>query len=93
MFAPGYLSGCRNASGRALRHGPFIFGEHQTKDMNVVTDVWRRKLIKLWSLCGPWKEKPTQHRFRHTFGEFSVKVRGAVLARHEGVISCPCRLA
>jgi hypothetical protein len=23
------------------------------------SDVWCRKLIKLWSLCGPWKEKPT----------------------------------
>src|ERR1035441_4279134 len=51
---------------RAREHGPLIFGEHQTKDMNVVTDVWRRKLIKLWALCGPWKEKPTPHPLRHT---------------------------
>jgi integrase len=35
---------------RALEVGPYIFGEHQTADMNVVTDVWRRKLNKLWTL-------------------------------------------
>ena len=63
---------------RAAEFGPYIFGEHQTTDMNVVTDVWRRKRNKLWSLCGPWKEKPTPHRFRHTFArvlrEFSVSL-------------------
>jgi len=45
---------------RAREFGPYIFGAHKTVDMNVVTDVWRRKLKKLWTLCGPWKEKPTQ---------------------------------
>jgi len=44
---------------RAHEVGPHIFGEHTTTDMNVVTDVWRRKLNKLWSLCGTWKDKPT----------------------------------
>jgi integrase len=32
-----------------------------------LTDLWRRKLIRLWKLCGPWKEHPVHHRFRHTF--------------------------
>lgn len=58
---------------RAKIHGPLIFGEHTTKDMNVITDVWRRKLIKLWELCGPWKEKPTPHRFRHTFARILLQ--------------------
>jgi integrase len=56
---------------RAHEYGPYIFGEHRTKDMNVVTDVWRRKLIKLWTLCErpdfKWSATPTPHRFRHTF--------------------------
>jgi integrase len=65
---------------RAQEHGPLIFGEHQTKDLNVITDVWRRKLKKLWSLCGPWKEEPTPHRFRHTFARVLLE-RGGVTVR------------
>jgi len=52
---------------RAARFGPRIFGEHATSDLNVVADVWRRKLIRLWDETGPWAEKPVHHRFRHTF--------------------------
>lgn len=57
-------------------HGPLIFGTHATKDMNVVTDIWRRKLNRLWSLCGPWREKPTPHRFRHTFARILLQKPG-----------------
>jgi integrase len=64
---------------RAKRHGPYIFGEHRTTDLNVVTDVWRRKLIKLWSLCGPWREKPTPHRFRHTFARILLQRPGVTV--------------
>src|ERR1051326_3806273 len=52
---------------RARQSGPWIFGTHTTRDMNVITDVVRRKLKRLWDLRGPWAEKPTPHRFRHTF--------------------------
>jgi len=58
---------------RAKIHGPLIFGTHSTKDMNVVTDVCAGKLNKLWDLCGPWKEKPTPHRFRHTFARIILQ--------------------
>jgi integrase len=64
---------------RAKEHGPFVFGEHATKDMNVVTDVWRRKFKKLWTLCGPWKEKPTPHRFRHTFARILLERPGVTV--------------
>jgi integrase len=58
---------------RAKEHGPLIFGGHDTTDMNVVTDVWRRKLKRLWALCGPWQENPTPHRFRHTFARILLQ--------------------
>lgn len=58
---------------RAMEVGPYIFGEHTTTDMNVITDVWRRKLIRLWNLCGTWKDKPTPHRFRHTFARILLE--------------------
>ena len=78
MATPGFLNGCRNAvNGRT--HGPLIFGEHQTKDMNVVTNIRRRKLNKLWALWGPWKEKPTPHRFRHSSPAFSWNVMAAAV--------------
>jgi hypothetical protein len=54
---------------RAKLHGDYIFGSHTTKDLDVITDLWRRKLNKVWDMCGTWKEKPTPHRFRH-YAEF-----------------------
>jgi integrase len=54
-------------------HGPYIFGEHKTESLDVSTDVWRRKLKKLWASCGPWKMKPTPHRFRHTFARILLQ--------------------
>jgi integrase len=64
---------------REQKHGPLIFGTHLTRDMNVITDVWRRKLNRLWSLCGPWKEKPTPHRFRHTFARILLQKPGVTV--------------
>jgi integrase len=58
---------------RAKFYGPLIFGTHKTTDICVVTDVWRRKLRRLWDLCGPWTERPTPHRFRHTFARILLQ--------------------
>lgn len=58
---------------RSLEVGPLIFGEHGTTDLNVKTDLWRRKLKRLWRLCGEWKDKPTPHRFRHTFARILLE--------------------
>jgi integrase len=77
-WVPEWLQGRIHASAREV--GPSIFGDHATGDMNVVTDVWRRKLNKLWTLCGPWREKPTPHRFRHTFARILLQ-RPGVTAR------------
>jgi integrase len=52
---------------RSLEVDALIFGKHETKDLNVITDIWRRKLKRLWRMCGKWEDKPTPHRFRHTF--------------------------
>jgi integrase len=64
---------------RVADHGPLIFGTHSTKDINVITDLWRRKLNRLWELCGPWKEKPTPHRFRHTFARILLQKPGVTV--------------
>jgi integrase len=64
---------------RATVHGELIFGAHETKDLDVITDLWRRKLNKVWDLCGPWKVKPTPHRFRHTFARILLQKPGVTV--------------
>jgi integrase len=64
---------------RAKVHGDYIFGSHTTKDLDVITDLWRRKLNKVWDMCGPWKEKPTPHRFRHTFARILLQKPGVTV--------------
>ncbi len=76
-WVPEWLQERIRARARAV--GPYVFGDHSTADMNVVTDVWRRKLNKLWTLCGPWSEKPTPHRFRHTFARILLQRPGVTV--------------
>jgi integrase len=64
---------------RAETHGPYIFGSHQTKTLEVITEGWRRKLKRLWKLCGPWKERPSPHRFRHTFARVLLQKDGVTV--------------
>jgi integrase len=45
---------------------PFMTPGGSTR-METVADLWRRKLNKVWALCGKWEERPHPHRFRHTF--------------------------
>jgi len=71
MWIPDWLQ--QRIRVRSEQVGPLIFGDHATKDMNVIIDVWRRKLKRFWNLCGPWPEKPTPHRFRHTFARILLQ--------------------
>ncbi len=58
---------------RSQRVGPLIFGAHTTTDINVITEGWRKRLNLMWKQCGPWKEKPVPHRFRHTFARILLQ--------------------
>jgi site-specific recombinase XerD len=64
---------------RAKTHGDFIFGSHTTKDLDVITEGWRRRLQKVWKLCGRWKVEPTPHRFRHTFARILLQKPGVTV--------------
>lgn len=52
---------------RAGHHGqrPFIIGESDR--LETVTDLWRRRINKVFALAGKFEQTPTPHRFRHTF--------------------------
>lgn len=53
---------------RVERNGSLIFRCGVTLNMKQLCDIWRNKrLRKVFALAGPWEEKPTPHRFRHTF--------------------------
>ena len=58
---------------RAKQFGDLIFGEHKTENLESITDQWRRRLIKLWKLCGPWSHRPEHHRFRHSFARILLQ--------------------
>jgi integrase len=58
---------------RAKEFGDLIFGAHETKDIESICDQWRRKLNRLWKMCGPWSSPPVHHRFRHTFARIMLE--------------------
>ncbi len=47
--------------------------------LDTVTDLWRRKINKVFELAGAFDETPTPHRFRHTFARILLQ-RGVPLA-------------
>ena len=61
---------------RSLEAGPLIFGTHTTEDKNAISSLWRRKLSRLWRMCGKWEAKPHPHRFRHTFARVLLERPG-----------------
>ena len=58
---------------REEKFGNVIFGKHETENIESITDQWRRRLNKLWDLCGPWSHPPVHHRFRHTFARILLQ--------------------
>jgi integrase len=64
---------------RARRCGarPFIAGKSDR--LETVTDMWRRKIGKVFELAGRFEERPNLHRFRHTFARVLLQ-RGVPLA-------------
>lgn len=58
---------------RPRQHGamPFMVGESER--LETVTDLWRRKLNRVFDLAGKFEERPTPHRFRHTFARILLQ--------------------
>jgi integrase len=55
-------------------HGPEIFLCGETGNAKQLTDIWRNKRLKaVFKLAGPFEEKPTPHRFRHTFARILLE--------------------
>ena len=52
---------------RQAKHGPMIFREGESVVMSTIAESWRKKLVRVFELAGPFEEPPVPHRFRHTF--------------------------
>ena len=50
---------------RAKEHGPRPFMVGRSDRLDTVTDLWRRRLNKVFELAGEFETAPTPHRFRH----------------------------
>jgi integrase len=58
---------------RSKVHGlrPFLTGESDR--LETVTDLWRRRLNKVFDLAGKFNSTPTPHRCRHTFARLLLQ--------------------
>lgn len=52
---------------RREKHGAMIFRTGESTIMRTMAELWRVKLGKVFKLAGEFDERPTPHRFRHTF--------------------------
>lgn len=66
---------CELAKQRGSR--PFVIGFSDR--LETVTDLWRRKINRVFELSGKFEERPTPHRFRHTFARILLQ-RGVPVA-------------
>jgi site-specific recombinase XerD len=59
---------------REERNGALIFRCGVSFTTKQLCDIWRNvRLKKVFSLAGPFEEKPTPHRFRHTFARILLE--------------------
>ncbi len=64
---------------RAKDHGPRPFLIGKSDRLETVTDLWRRRLNKVFALAGRFEESPSPHRFRHLFARILLQ-RGVPVA-------------
>ena len=76
-YIPDWLRDRLTARAKHCGVRPFVVG--QSDRLETVTDMWRRKLNKVFELAGEFEEAPTPHRFRHTFARVLLQ-RGVPVA-------------
>ena len=76
-FIPDWLRDRLNKRAKGFGSHPFVVGESDR--LETVTDMWRRKIGKVFELAGKFDETPTPHRFRHTFARILLE-RGVPVA-------------
>jgi integrase len=76
-WIPGWL--VARLQTRREKHGPMIFRTGASTVMRTMAELWRVKIGKVFTIAGPFQERPTPHRFRHTFVRILLE-KGAPVA-------------
>jgi integrase len=76
-YIPDWLRERLDARAKRCGSRPFIVG--RSDRLETVTDLWRRQISKVFELAGKFEERPTPHRFRHTFARILLQ-RGVPVA-------------
>ncbi len=70
-YIPEWLRDRLTSRARRCGQRPFIMGKSDR--LETVTDLWRRKIQRVFELAGEFDEPPTPHRFRHTFARILLQ--------------------
>jgi integrase len=76
-YIPDWLRDRLNERAKLFGSRPFVGG--RSDRLETVTDLWRRKIGRTFELAGKFEERPTPHRFRHTFARILLQ-RGVPVA-------------
>ena len=58
---------------REAKQGSHIFLVGRSMNIRTVTEQWRRRLKKIFTLAGKFEERPHPHRFRSTFARILLE--------------------
>jgi integrase len=70
-YIPQWLRDRLVARAERLGDRPFITG--RSERLETVTNIWRRRLDKVFEAAGPFDQPATPHRFRHTFARILLQ--------------------
>lgn len=70
-FVPDWLQ--ERLRARAARFGERPFIVARSDRLETITNIWRRRLARVFEAAGPFDEPPTPHRFRHTFARILLQ--------------------
>jgi integrase len=70
-YVPDWLADRLQARAKRFGARPFIVA--RSDRLETITNIWRRRLAKAFTVAGPFEEPPTPHRLRHTFARILLQ--------------------